>query len=265
MTSATAFRADLLAGRTILVTGATSGIGAACALALHAVGARVIASGRDEARLRAMSERLGDAPILAAALDQPGAAERLAAQALALGPVHGLVNSAGFGAVKSSKRFTEEEIDRHFAVNVRASMLLAIRISEAMKALGEGAIVNISSVQGLIGTPHSIAYAASKGAIDAMTRVLARELGPAGIRVNAVAPGLVASEMWGAALADAEFMEGAAQLTALRRWATPEMIAEVVLFLLSPASSYMTGEVVIVDGGLVRTGNLVPEQAFGRK
>ena len=262
--TANPFSPELLRERSVLVTGATSGIGAATAMTLASVGARVIASGRDETRLAALAERIPDCTTIAAVLDEQGAAETLAEQSLALGDVHALVNCAGFGQVKSSRRFKEAEIDRHFAVNVRAPMLLAIRLGEAMKARKQGAIVNLSSVQGSVGTPHQIAYAATKGAVDSMTRALARELGPHGIRVNAVAPGLVATEMWGAAIADPEFTAAAAQSNSLRRWATPEMIANVIAFLLSDAASFINGEVVIADGGFVHTGNLVPESAFGK-
>ena len=254
----------MLAGRTVLVTGATSGIGAATATALAAFGARVIASGRDASRLAALADRLPGTTIIGASLEEPGAADRLADAALAIGAIDSLVNCAGFGDVKASRRFTEADIDRHVAVNVRAPMLLAIRLGEAMKARRAGAIVNLSSVQGLVGTPHQIAYATTKGAIDAMTRGLARELGPHGIRVNAVAPGLVATEMWGSSLDNPAFMEAAAQSNALRRWATPEMIADVILFLLSDAAAYVTGQVVVADGGFASTGNLVPETAFTR-
>lgn len=258
------FNGHLLAGRTILVTGATSGIGAATARALTAVGARVLASGRDEARLAALVADLPGSIALPAALDEAGAADKLAREALEAGDVDGLVNCAGFGQVKASKRFTEAEVDRHFAVNVRAPMLLAIALGEAMKARRSGAIVNLSSVQGAVGTPHQIAYASTKGAVDAMTRALARELGPHGIRVNAVAPGLVATEMWGAATGDKAFMDAAAQGNALRLWATPQMIADTILFLLSDAAAFIAGEVIVADGGFVHTGNLVPETAFGR-
>ncbi len=258
------FNETLLKGQSILVTGATSGIGAATAVALAAVGARVLASGRDRERLTALVERLGDAVALPGSLEDPGAADRLLDQALAAGDVHGLVNCAGFGEVKSSKRFTEADIDRHFAVNVRAPMLLAIGLGESMKARGKGAIVNLSSVQGAVGTPHQIAYASTKGAVDAMTRALARELGPHGVRVNAVAPGLVATEMWGKAIEDEGFMRAAAQSNALRSWATPAMIADTIIFLLSDAAAYVAGEVLLADGGFVHTGNLVPEAAFGR-
>lgn len=258
------FKDDLLRGRTILVTGATSGIGAATAVALAGVGARIIATGRDVGKLSTLTGELPDAIAIPAALEEPGAAGRLAEQALAAGRVDGLVNCAGFGQVKSSKRFSEADIDLHFAVNVRAPMLLAIQIGESMKTSGGGSIVNLSSVQGSVGTPHQIAYASTKGAVDAMTRALARELGPHGVRVNAVAPGLVATEMWGAALDNTSFMAETAQSCALRQWATPEMIADVVTFLISDAAAYLTGEVIIADGGFVHTGNLVPETAFGR-
>jgi NAD(P)-dependent dehydrogenase (short-subunit alcohol dehydrogenase family) len=252
-------------GRSVLVTGATSGIGAATARRFADLGAHVLAAGRNAERLATLAETLPGVSAVAVDLSQPGEADRLAHEVLKQGDLDTLVNCAGFGTVQSSKRLSEAEIDRHFAVNVRASLLLAVRIGEAMKARGRGSIINLSSVQALVGTPHQVAYAATKGAVISMTRALARELGPHSVRVNAVAPGLVATEMWGSALDDAQFMESAARHSALRRWATPEMIADVVVFLASDASAYITGEVIVADGGFVHTGNLVAETAFGRR
>lgn len=258
------FAPDLFRGERILITGASSGIGWACAHLLGRLGADLVLSGRNTAKLEQVAEAYPGSVVLTCSLGESGAAADLADKALARGDLAGLVNCAGYGEVKSSRSFSEADIDEHFAVNVRAPMVLSIRIGEAMKRAGKGSIVNISSIQGLLGTPHQIAYTASKGAVNAMTRALARELGPFGVRVNAVAPGLVATEMWGGALESESFRQSAAAHTALRSWASPEMIADVVAFLLSPASAYITGEVLTVDGGLVHTGNIVPESAFGK-
>ena len=256
---------DALQGKRILVTGASSGIGAATVKRLSLAGAMIIASGRDEKRLHEVVSESPSAVILPIDLGESGAALELIEQAVGLvDEIHGLVNSAGFGQVKRSTKFSEDDIDLHLAVNVRAAMLLAIHLGERFKSVPGSSIVNVSSIQGAVGTPHQIAYATSKGAIDAMTRALARELGPSGVRVNAVAPGLTATEMWGDALKSDEFLEGAAAGTALRRWAPPEMIADIICFLLSDAAAYITGEVITADGGFVHTGNLVPEKMFGR-
>lgn len=258
------FAPDLFRDERFLVTGASSGIGWACAHLLGGLGAQLVLSGRNTAKLDQLSHAYPGSVVLACSLGDHGTAGRLAEEALAQGSLAGLVNCAGYGEVKSSRNFSEADIDAHFAVNVRAPMILSVKVGEDMKRAGKGSIVNISSIQGLLGTPHQIAYTASKGAVNAMTRALARELGPAGVRVNAVAPGLVATEMWGSALESETFRQSAAAHTALRRWASPEMIADVVAFLLSDASAYITGEVLTVDGGLVHTGNIVPESSFGK-
>lgn len=260
-----AFASDALKGRTILVTGASSGIGAAIVKRLAAAGAGIVASGRDAERLEQAIEGIDNASVVPADLEQTGAATQLIQDArAAVGTIHGLVNNAGFGIVKRSTRLTEADIDRQMAVNVRAAMMLAIQLGEELKAISGSAIVNLSSIQAAVGTPHQIAYATSKGAIDAMTRALASELGPAGVRVNAVAPGLTATEMWGKALESKDFLRETADTTALKSWAPPEMIADIVCFLLTDASAYITGEVITADGGFVHTGHLVPEKFFGR-
>jgi gluconate 5-dehydrogenase len=117
-------------------------------------------------------------------------------------------------------------------------------------------IVNLSSVSGVVGTPNRAAYAATKGAIDAATRSLAMELGPAGIRVNSVAPGAVDTDLWAANRAVSGVLAQVEAQTALRRWATPEDIAGVVVFLASDAARFVTGETVCADGGMARTLDL---------
>jgi len=256
---------NLLRGRTALVTGASSGIGAASASALAAAGAALILSGRDEARLNALAERIPGASVLPADLDQTGAAGALVDAAEAIGPVDVLVNSAGFGLTKRSAALTDEDIDSMLVVNVRAALILAARLGEKMQGRGRGSIINLSSVVGSLGTPFQAGYAATKGAIDALTRSLAREFGPGGVRVNAIAPGLIATEMWGPRLDDETFKAQAVEHVTLRRWGRAEEIADAVVFLASDLSRYITGEVITIDGGLVHTGDLIPSRFFGRR
>jgi NAD(P)-dependent dehydrogenase (short-subunit alcohol dehydrogenase family) len=116
--------------------------------------------------------------------------------------------------------------------------------------------VNLSSVSGIVGTPRRAAYAASKGAVDAFTRSLAMELGPAGIRVNAVAPGVVDTALWARNKAIPGVVEQIVAQTPLRRWATPDDIAHVVVFLASDAARFVTGETISADGGMARTLDL---------
>ena len=125
-----------------------------------------------------------------------------------------------------------------------------------MTAHGRGSIINLSSVSGLLGTPRRAAYGASKGALDAATRSLAMELGPSGIRVNAVAPGVVDTDLWAKNKAIPGVVETIEHQTPLRRWATPEDVADVVVFLASDGARFVTGETISVDGGMARTFDL---------
>jgi NAD(P)-dependent dehydrogenase (short-subunit alcohol dehydrogenase family) len=141
-------------------------------------------------------------------------------------------------------------------VNIRAPLLLIAALIPAMTERGTGSIINLSSVSALVGTPKRAAYAASKGAIDAATRSLAMELGPVGIRVNSVAPGVVDTAMWASNKKIAGVKESIDALTPLRRWARPEDIADVIVFLASDASRFVTGETIAAGGGIGRTLDL---------
>lgn len=181
----------------------------------------------------------------------------LAAQALdTLGGVDVLVNNAAAAARLAAVDTDTESIDEMLAVNVRAPLLLVASLVPSMIERGGGSIVNISSVSGVIGTPRRAAYAASKGAIDAATRSLAIELGPSGIRVNSVAPGVVDTALWARNKRVPGVVETIEHQTPLRRWAQPEDIADVVVFLASDAARFVTGETICADGGMARTLDL---------
>jgi NAD(P)-dependent dehydrogenase (short-subunit alcohol dehydrogenase family) len=169
-----------------------------------------------------------------------------------------LVNNAAAVLRTPSDTLTADDIDHVMAVNVRSVLLLCASVLPAMVTQGAGSIVNISSVSGLRGTPRRAAYAASKAALDGITRALAMEYGPNGVRANSVAPGVVQTEMWREPLAREGVAESVIAQTALRRLATPEDIADVVVFLASDASRFVTGEVIAVDGGMRSTLNLYP-------
>jgi NAD(P)-dependent dehydrogenase (short-subunit alcohol dehydrogenase family) len=141
-------------------------------------------------------------------------------------------------------------------VNLRAPLLLVAALLPSMLAGGRGSIVNVSSVSAVVGTPRRAAYAASKGALDAATRSLAVELGPRGIRVNSVAPGVVDTDMWARSKAVDGVVERVEAVTPLRRWARPDDIADVIVFLASDAARFVTGETISVDGGMARTLDL---------
>lgn len=183
----------------------------------------------------------------------------LAAEAVAsLGSVDVLVNNAAVGHRAPTATLDAATVDLLYAVNVRAPLLLVATLLPGMVERGRGSIVNLSSVSGVVGTPNRAAYAATKGAIDAATRSLAIELGPSGIRVNAVAPGVVDTDLWARNKVIPGVVEQIEKQTPLRRWATPDDIADVVVFLASDAARFLTGETVCVDGGMARTLDLFP-------
>jgi len=195
--------------------------------------------------------------VVVADLAEADAPAAVAAQALdALGGVDVLVNSAAVAARLATADTDAALIDGLLAVNVRAPLLLIAALVGAMTARGGGSIVNLSSVSGLVGTPRRAAYAASKGALDAATRSLAIELGPVGIRVNAVAPGVVDTALWARNKTVPGVVAAIEAQTPLRRWATPEDIADVIVFLASDAARFITGETIAADGGMARTLDL---------
>lgn len=247
-----------LEGRTALVTGASRGIGAAAARALDRAGARVGLVARSPDRLSEVAAELGHDPVvLVGDLGDPAAPDAIARQALdALGAVDVLVNNAAVAARLATVDTDAGLIDEMLAVNVRAPLLLIAALIPSMIERGRGSIVNLSSVSGLVGTPRRAAYAATKGAIDAATRSLAIELGPSGIRVNSVAPGVVDTALWAKNKAIPGVTETIEGQTPLRRWATPEDIADVIVFLASDAARFVTGETIAADGGMARTFDL---------
>jgi NAD(P)-dependent dehydrogenase (short-subunit alcohol dehydrogenase family) len=247
----------LLSGRTALVTGASRGIGAATARALDRAGARVAVVARSRDGLEATAAGLRDPIVLAADLGEATAPAAVAQWALAeLGRVDVLVNNAAAAARLATVDTDAALIDQLLAVNVRAPLLLIAALIPSMTAHRRGSIVNLSSVSGLLGTPRRAAYGASKGALDAATRSLAMELGPSGIRVNAVAPGVVDTDLWAKNKAIPGVVETIEHQTPLRRWATPEDVADVIVFLASDGARFVTGETISVDGGMARTFDL---------
>ncbi|HET6965612.1 MAG TPA: SDR family NAD(P)-dependent oxidoreductase [Acidimicrobiales bacterium] len=247
-----------LEGRTALVTGASRGIGAATARALDRAGARLALVARTEVALRALADELHqEALVVQADLSDAAAPLEVARKVLAaFGAVDILVNNAAAAARLPTVDTDSRVIDELLAVNVRAPLLLVSALVPSMIAHGRGSIINVSSVSGLVGTPNRAAYAASKGALDAATRSLAMELGPSGIRVNAVAPGVVDTALWARNKAIPGVVEAIEAQTPLRRWATPEDIADVITFLASDAARFITGETISADGGMARTLDL---------
>jgi NAD(P)-dependent dehydrogenase (short-subunit alcohol dehydrogenase family) len=170
-----------------------------------------------------------------------------------------LVNNAGTLLRKDSHTVTAEELDLLWTVNVRSALLLTSAVLPAMARRRSGSIISISSISGLRGAPRRSIYAATKAALDGMTRAIAMEYGPQGIRANSIAPGVVETAMWKENLAKPGVEEAVLDLIPTRRLSTPEEVADVVVFLASDASRAITGEVIAADGGIRSTVNLYPK------
>lgn len=242
-----------LSGKTALVTGASRGIGRAIALSLAAAGARVAVAARTEPDLRAVAKEVGE-PELAFVVDlgQQGAAKDVADRVLAvLGRVNILVNNAGVSYTRRTEKADAASIGDVLRVNLESALILASALAPAMFDQG-GSIINVSSVAGVVGTPAQAVYAASKGGLDAATRSLACEWGPRGVRVNSVAPGLIITDMWERGRQQPGLADELESHLALRRWGQPEDVAKVVTFLASDLAAYVTGETIVVDGGMAR-------------
>jgi 3-oxoacyl-[acyl-carrier protein] reductase len=250
-----------LEGRTAIVSGASRGIGAAIARSLDIAGARVALLARTAADLDEVAAKLTNHPVTVVAdlgtVDGPSAAAADAIAALG-GRVDVLVNNAAVAIRKPSEEVTADEVQYMLDVNVRGVLLLTIAVLPAMLAAGAGSIVSISSISGVRGTPRRAVYAASKAAIDGMTRALAMEYGPRGIRANAVAPGVVPTALWTENLAKPGVTEAVLATIPTRRLTDPDEIADVVTFLASDASRAITGETISADGGMRSTLNLYP-------
>jgi NAD(P)-dependent dehydrogenase (short-subunit alcohol dehydrogenase family) len=240
-----------LDGRVVLVTGAAQGIGAAYARRLVAEGASVVVADIDEAGAERTARELGALPVQVDVSNVESVARMVGAAVDEFGRIDVLVNNAAmFGTLEYQpiEEISVELFDRVMAVNVRGVFLCCQAVVPVMKRLGGGKIVNIASGTLLSGVPNFVHYIASKGAVFAMTRTLARELGPFGITVNTLAPGLTLSENV-QLHHPAEQIERSRSSRALARDETPEDLEGALVFLASSDSDFVTGQMMVVNGG----------------
>jgi gluconate 5-dehydrogenase len=243
-----------LDGKVALVTGSSRGLGWAMARALSEAGATVVLHGRDAGALRARAQELaanGAVPDVAAfdVTDTDAGTQAIRQIADRHGRLDVLVNNAGFILRKPLATLTDAEWDASLATDLTSCFALSRAAAEVMVAQGRGSIIMISSIVATVTRPEIAAYTAAKGALSALTRALAVELGPRGVRCNAIAPGYFRTEGT-APIVDTELGRQISARTPLRRWGNTDEIGGAAVFLASDAASYVNGAVLTVDGGL---------------
>lgn len=239
-----------LTGKTALVTGTTGGIGASIAKALHAQGATVGISGRNEEKLKALAAELGErVHILPADLSSAEAVDKLVADAeVAMTQIDILVNNAGLTRDNLSMRMKEEEWNEVIAVNMTATFRLAKAVQRGMMKRRWGRIINIASIVGVTGNPGQCNYVASKAGMIGWSKAMAQEIASRNITVNCVAPGFIATAMT-EVLTDDQKAKISATIP-MGRMGTSEGIAAAVTYLASEEANYVTGTTMHVNGGM---------------
>jgi len=249
-----------LAGRTALVTGGGRGIGAACARALAAEGARVVVTGRTQAELDAVARELAGRAFRVDLTDRADTDRMLAELATSVGRIDILVNNAGIAESASLERTTDEQWDRILELNATATFRMTRALVPAMVAAGWGRVISIASNAGVSGYAYTAAYCASKHAVVGLTRALAVDLGRTGVTINAVCPGWVETDMalaavdriaakTGRSVADAR--AALEQMSPQRRLIQPDEVAHAVVGLCAVEARGIHGQAIVIDGGAV--------------
>ena len=235
-----------LDGHVALVTGAGRGLGRACALALSGAGARIVAVSRTGPELAGLAEA-APGPVETWVEDVTG--DALLARIETLDRLDVLVNNAGTNHPQPFLAVTDEVLDGMLDLNVRAAFRVARSAARVMMRRGGGSIVNMSSQMGHVGSPRRTVYCMTKHGIEGLTKAMAVELGPHGIRVNTVSPTFIETPLTRPFLEDPAFSEFVMNMIAMKRLGTVDEVAAAVLYLASPASGIVTGTSLRVDGG----------------
>ena len=240
-----------LSGKVALVTGGSRGIGRAIASRLHGAGARVAIVGRDKARAEAAAGELGSGAIAVAAdvADAAQVGSAVTEAEKSLGPIDILVNNAGLTRDGLLVRMSDADWDLVLDANLKGAFNTMKAVTRGMMKRRDGRVINITSVVGITGNAGQANYAASKAGLIGLTQSVARELASRNIRVNAVAPGFVDTDMT-RELSEEQKKKLLEQIP-LARLGSPDDVAHAVLFLASDQASYITGQVLVVDGGMV--------------
>jgi NAD(P)-dependent dehydrogenase (short-subunit alcohol dehydrogenase family) len=248
-----------LQGRVCIVTGGSQGIGEACVRRFAREGAIPVIADVAADRGQALADELGALFVPCDVGDKTQVHTLVAKVKLTHGRIDVLVNNAGIFKAADFLDVSEADFDAVLRVNLKGSFLAGQAVAREMAAAGRGSIVNMSSVNGVLAIPTIASYNVSKGGINQLTRVMALALADKGVRVNAVAPGTIATELAAKAVLTSD--EARARImsrTPMKRLGEPAEVADVVAWLASDAASYVTGEIVVVDGGRMTLNYTVP-------